>query len=265
MWRIHHGCAAHVQVPPFHLLIGFIKFLLRVRIAHLGFMGSVASMASRTFCLRISVLASFGFGRGSGAFVVFGIQQLLVFRSALPNSLTRQFAHDGRPRAMIALRQSSNRLHLGVSKSNGQGVHVIHGYGDYHNGSRRCKIILDGSRRCGVIFAHEYSSTNDSRASRGAPSAVDRCHAAREDISDRRTDAADTRDSGMKVQTRMGRGRRIWVCPICDWRETVSTRRKHIQTGQPLTREQQVATLAFRAEQHFRAQHINAFMGPTPK
>lgn len=64
----------------------------------------------------------------------------------------------------------------------------------------------------------------------------------------------------MKVQTRMGRGRRIWVCPVCGWRATISTR-KHYQTGQPLTREQQVGSLAVDAQRHFRAQHLNAFLG----
>lgn len=66
----------------------------------------------------------------------------------------------------------------------------------------------------------------------------------------------------MKVQTRMGRGRRIWVCPICQWRATISTG-KHYQTRQPLTREQQVETLAYRAEKHFKEQHLDAFIGPT--
>ena len=63
----------------------------------------------------------------------------------------------------------------------------------------------------------------------------------------------------MKVQTRIVRGRRIWVCPVCGWRATISTR-KHHQTGQPLTREQQVASLAWDAQRHFRAQHLNAFL-----
>lgn len=62
----------------------------------------------------------------------------------------------------------------------------------------------------------------------------------------------------MKVQTRMGRGRRIWVCPVCGWRATISTG-KHVQTGQPLTREQQVACLAADAQRHFRERHIAAF------
>jgi len=65
----------------------------------------------------------------------------------------------------------------------------------------------------------------------------------------------------MYVQTRMGRGRRIWVCPICYWRATISTR-KHFQTGQPLTRDQQVSSLAVDAERHFRAHHREAFMRP---
>lgn len=63
----------------------------------------------------------------------------------------------------------------------------------------------------------------------------------------------------MKVQTRMGRGRRIWVCPVCAWRATISTG-KHSQTGQPLTREQQVGSLAVEAQRHFRSEHINEFV-----
>lgn len=63
----------------------------------------------------------------------------------------------------------------------------------------------------------------------------------------------------MKVQTRMGRGRRIWVCPVCSWRATISTR-KHFQTGQPLTRDQQVASLAVEAERHFRDRHRGEFV-----
>ena len=62
----------------------------------------------------------------------------------------------------------------------------------------------------------------------------------------------------MKVQTRMGRGRRIWVCPVCGWRATISTG-THFQTGQPLTRDQQIACLAVDAMKHFRAQHLDAF------
>ena len=62
----------------------------------------------------------------------------------------------------------------------------------------------------------------------------------------------------MKVQTRMGIGRRIWVCPVCGWRATISTRR-HFQTGQPLTREQQVRSLARDAEKHFVERHRHAF------
>lgn len=65
----------------------------------------------------------------------------------------------------------------------------------------------------------------------------------------------------MKVQTRMGRGRRIWVCPVCGWRATVSTG-KHFQTGQPLTFEQQVGCLAIDAQKHFREQHLSAFSEP---
>lgn len=65
----------------------------------------------------------------------------------------------------------------------------------------------------------------------------------------------------MKVQTRMGRGRRIWVCPVCGWRATISTR-NHFQTGQPLTNDQQVASLAVDAEKHFRAFHLSAFSHP---
>lgn len=64
----------------------------------------------------------------------------------------------------------------------------------------------------------------------------------------------------MKVQTRMGRGRRIWVCPVCSWRATISTR-KHFQTGQPLTRDEQIAALAYDAEKHFRERHRHAFSG----
>lgn len=70
----------------------------------------------------------------------------------------------------------------------------------------------------------------------------------------------------MKVQTRIGVGRRIWVCPVCGWRATISTR-KHAQTGQPLTRDQQIGSLAVDAERHFRDQHRQAFLtkklGPT--
>jgi hypothetical protein len=66
----------------------------------------------------------------------------------------------------------------------------------------------------------------------------------------------------VKVQTRMGIGRRIWVCPVCCWRTTVSTR-KHCQTGQPLTREQQIATLAVEAERHFVGQHRDTFSRPS--
>lgn len=62
----------------------------------------------------------------------------------------------------------------------------------------------------------------------------------------------------MNVQTRIGRGRRIWVCPVCGWRATISTR-KHVQTGQPLTREQQVASLAVDAQRHFRERHVDEF------
>ena len=65
----------------------------------------------------------------------------------------------------------------------------------------------------------------------------------------------------MKVQTRMGLGRRIWVCPVCGYRATISTR-KHVQTGQPLTREQQIGSLAVSAERHFRERHTKAFLGP---
>lgn len=68
----------------------------------------------------------------------------------------------------------------------------------------------------------------------------------------------------MKVQTRMGRGRRIWVCPVCGWRATISTR-KHFQTGQSLSREQQIGSLAVDAERHFRSQHLNAFMSAPPR
>jgi hypothetical protein len=63
----------------------------------------------------------------------------------------------------------------------------------------------------------------------------------------------------MKAQTRMGLGRRIWVCPVCGWRATISTR-KHFQTGQPLTREEQVAALANDAQRHFRTQHTGEFL-----
>lgn len=66
----------------------------------------------------------------------------------------------------------------------------------------------------------------------------------------------------MKVQTRMGRGRRIWVCPVCGWRATISTRRRHVQTNQPLTAAQQIASLAVDAGRHFRDLHRDAFMRP---
>lgn len=67
-----------------------------------------------------------------------------------------------------------------------------------------------------------------------------------------------------KVQTRMGRGRRIWVCPVCGWRATISTG-KHFQTGQPLTCEQQIACLAVDAQKHFRAFHLDAFSRPSQR
>ena len=65
----------------------------------------------------------------------------------------------------------------------------------------------------------------------------------------------------MKVQTRVNArfGQRIWVCPVCGWRARISTR-NHVQTGQPLTREQQVGVLAVEAQRHFRKQHLNAFL-----
>lgn len=63
----------------------------------------------------------------------------------------------------------------------------------------------------------------------------------------------------MEVQTRVSRWRRIWVCPICGFRATIS-RGRHVQTNQPLTREQQIGSLAFDAQKHFREQHKNAFM-----
>ena len=64
----------------------------------------------------------------------------------------------------------------------------------------------------------------------------------------------------MKVQTRVNArfGQRIWTCPICRWQARISTR-KHFQTGQPLTREQQIGSLAVDAQAHFRAQHRDAF------
>jgi hypothetical protein len=65
----------------------------------------------------------------------------------------------------------------------------------------------------------------------------------------------------MKVQTRIGIGRRIWVCPVCGWRATISTR-KHVQTGQSLTREQQIGSLAVDAECHFRERHRGEFLRP---
>ncbi len=70
---------------------------------------------------------------------------------------------------------------------------------------------------------------------------------------------APQRGHRLKVQTRIGRGRRIWVCPVCGWRATISTR-KHFQTGQPLTREQQIGSLAVDAQRHFRTNHLSAFL-----
>ena len=60
------------------------------------------------------------------------------------------------------------------------------------------------------------------------------------------------------IQTRVSRFNRLWVCPFCGWRAYVS-RRKHYQTGQPLRRAEQIATLTVRASAHFRAAHRQDF------
>ncbi len=62
------------------------------------------------------------------------------------------------------------------------------------------------------------------------------------------------------IQTGVSRFNRRWVCPFCGWRSYVSLR-KHIQTGQPLTREEQIATLEYQASKHFRAAHRQDFAG----
>lgn len=64
----------------------------------------------------------------------------------------------------------------------------------------------------------------------------------------------------MKLQTRVSRFNRLWTCPVCGWRAYVS-RRAHVQTGQPLTADEQIATLAVQASKHFRERHRNAFAG----
>ncbi len=62
----------------------------------------------------------------------------------------------------------------------------------------------------------------------------------------------------MIVQTRVSRFNRFWTCPFCGWRAHVSLK-AHFQTGQPLTRAEQIATLEFRASQHFRDRHREDF------
>ena len=63
----------------------------------------------------------------------------------------------------------------------------------------------------------------------------------------------------MSIQTRTSRFNRYWTCPFCSWRVHVSLR-KHFQTGQPLTREQQIATLEYQASRHFRERHQDEFL-----
>lgn len=63
------------------------------------------------------------------------------------------------------------------------------------------------------------------------------------------------------IQTRTSRFDRYWTCPVCGWRAHVSLR-KHFQTGQPLTRDEQIATLTYQASKHFRERHRHDFAPP---
>ena len=62
-----------------------------------------------------------------------------------------------------------------------------------------------------------------------------------------------------ELQTRVSRFNRRWVCQVCGWRAYVSLR-KHFQTGQPLSRTEQIATLTYQASKHFREYHKTAFV-----
>jgi transcription elongation factor Elf1 len=60
------------------------------------------------------------------------------------------------------------------------------------------------------------------------------------------------------LQTRTSRFNRYWTCPFCAWRAHVSLK-AHFQTGQPLSKEQQIATLTHEASRHFRERHKNDY------
>lgn len=62
------------------------------------------------------------------------------------------------------------------------------------------------------------------------------------------------------IQSRVSRFNRYWTCPFCSWRAHVSLR-AHFQTGQPLTKTEQIATLEHQASKHFRERHRNDFGG----
>lgn len=65
----------------------------------------------------------------------------------------------------------------------------------------------------------------------------------------------------MSIPTRVSLGIRRWTCPICHYCERISTKRHHLQTNQPLTPEQQIATLSALAEKHWRECHRKLTLG----
>ena len=61
----------------------------------------------------------------------------------------------------------------------------------------------------------------------------------------------------MSLRTHVSRFNRSWTCSICGMRKYVS-RRKHFQTGQPLTNAEQIASLTYLATEHWRQFHVAA-------